>query len=379
MMETFIAYNPTKLFFGKNSISNLTKQLPRIGKKALFVFGGQSSKKNGAYSDLILQLKNSNIDFVEYWGIKPNPGVEDVQKAINFGVKERVDMVIAIGGGSVIDSAKMIALCIPSNNNPWNVMKGKEKPEKALPIITILTIAATGSEMNPFAVLQNKAAGEKIGFGSPLIYPTLSISDPTYTLTVSKEYTSYGLADITAHLLEAYFGEGNTPLSDRFVISILKEIQEISVPLLNDLKNYELRERMMWASTCALNGITFWGRKSGDWGVHDVAHHLSLLFDIPHGASLSVVYPAWFKVQRYVLNERITFLGKAWFKAKNAKQTIEKLEAYFQQLQCPITFLELKLNDMQKDEFLKLLYKNKPSGMNHILNKHKLRKLVEYM
>lgn len=378
-MELFTAYNPTKLYFGKQSITNLSKQLPLIGQKALLVFGGKSAKTNGAYSDVISQLKKANINFVEFWGIKPNPRVEDVSRAISMGIKEKVDMIIAVGGGSVIDSSKMIALCLPGNNEPWNVMKGKEKPSKALPIIAVLTLAATGSEMNPFAVLQNHETNEKLGFGSPFTFPTISICDPTYTLTVSKEYTAYGLADIVAHLLEAYFGEGNASLSDRFVISILKEIIQIAEPLLSNLNNFELRERMMWASTCALNGITFHGRKSGDWGVHDVAHHLSLLYDVPHGASLSVVYPAWLKLHRITANQRIAFLGKEWFNAKSANQTIEKLQVFFKNIQCPIRFQDLKLNKNQKEAFLKLLLKNKPSGMKYMLNKPKLKKLVEYM
>jgi len=378
-METFTAYNPTKLFFGKNSISNLSKQLPKYGKKALLVLGGKSAKLNGAYSDVLSQLELAKIDVVEIWGIKPNPRVEDVEKAIALGIAEKVDMIIAIGGGSVIDSAKMIALCIPSNHQPWKVMKGKEKPTRALPIITVLTLAATGSEMNPFAVLQNNATHEKIGFGSPYTYPTISICDPTYTLSVSKEYTAYGLADIVAHLLEAYFGEGNAALSDLFVISVLKEISQIAEPLLNDLQNYALRERMMWASTCALNGITFYGRKSGDWGVHDVAHHLSLLYDVPHGASLSVVYPAWFKLQRRASKDRIEFLGKEWFKVRTIGQTIEKLKEFFTKIQCPTQLRDLNINEKQKEVFLMLLFKNKPSGMIHMLNKPKLRKLVEFM
>ncbi|NSW45827.1 MAG: iron-containing alcohol dehydrogenase [Bacteroidales bacterium] len=378
-METFIAYNPTKLFFGKQSIEYLSKHLPRIGQKALLVFGGKSAKANGAYDDVIAQLIKAQIRFVEFWGIKPNPRVEEVREAIALGIKEKVDMVIAVGGGSVIDSAKIIALCIPKNNDPWNVMKGKEKPTHALPIITVLTLAATGSEMNPFAVLQNNETNEKLGFGSPFTYPTISICDPTYTLTVSKEYTAYGLADIVAHLLEAYFGDGNALLSDRFVISVLKEVSQIAELLLSDLQNYELRERMMWASTCALNGITFHGRKSGDWGVHDVAHHLSVLFDIPHGASLSVVYPAWLKLHRRKLNQRIIWLGNEWWGIKTTSKTIKQIEDFFLAINCPIRFNDLNLDLNQQKTFESLLMKNKPTGMIHRLTRAQLRKMMHFM
>jgi hypothetical protein len=345
----------------------------------MIITGGNSSQKNGALIDVVKQLKDACIDYIEFSGIKPNPRTDEVILGIKAGRKEKVDFVIAIGGGSVIDSAKMIALCIPENADPWQVMKGKQKPVKALPIVVVLTLAATGSEMNPFAVLQNIKTQEKIGFGSPLTFPTLSICDPTYTLTVSKNYTAYGIADIAAHALEAYFGEGEAVLSDRFVVSILKELNETGTSLLHNLSNYSLRERIMWASTCALNGTTMHGRKSGDWGVHDVAHHLSLLFDTPHGASLSVAYPAWLKLFKKELNDRITWLGKEVFGAKSASATINCFETFFTSLNCPITLSSLGIKASQFETFKKLVLKNKPSGMIHSMNEKQLSKLMELM
>ncbi|MCX7862216.1 MAG: iron-containing alcohol dehydrogenase [Bacteroidales bacterium] len=378
-MEKFVAYNPTKLFFGSKCVSSMSKYLPSLGSKALIITGKHSAKKIGVFDDVISQLRQANISFVEYSGIKPNPVVDDVQKAIELGRSENVEMVIAIGGGSVIDSAKIIALCIPQNHHPWKVMKGIQKPVKALPLVTVLTLAATGTEMNQFAVLQNDETHEKLGFGSPLIFPTMSFCDPTYTLTVSKEYTAWGLVDIVAHCLEAYFGNGQAYLSDKIVVSILKEVIEIGDQLLIDLKNYELRERMMWASTCALNGITLHGRKSGDWGVHDVAHHLSALFDIPHGASLSVVYPAWLKLFKKPLSERISWLGNEVFGVKNANATIKKLELLFMFWNCPINLSMLQLKPKQIDEFIALLRQHKPTGMIQPITEEQLVELVELM
>ncbi len=378
-MENFFAYNPTKLFFGKNCVQQMSKHIPSLGKKALIITGGSSCKKNGSFNHVTEQLSKAGVEYIEFSGIKPNPRVDEVMQAIQLGRKEQVDIVIAIGGGSVIDSAKIIALCIPQNNDPWKVMKGIQKPIKAIPIVVVLTLAATGSEMNPFAVLQNQETKEKIGFGSPLIFPSLSFCDPTYTLSVSKEYTAWGLADITAHALEAYFGEGNAYLSDKIVVSILKELIEIGDSLLVDLSNYELRERMMWASTCALNGITLHGRKSGDWGVHDIAHHLSVLFDVPHGASLTIVYLAWMKLFKKELAQRITWLGREVFRVNNPNATIKRFELLFMFWNCPINLSMLHLTNKQIDEFKTLLLQNKPTGYAHPLNEEQLLKLVALM
>ncbi len=379
-MEKFVAFNPTKLFFGRDCVSaSMSKSIAALGKKALIVTGKGSAKKTGAWNDVINQLKQANIDYVEYAGIKSNPVVTDVQKAIELGRSHKVDFVIGIGGGSVIDSSKIIALCIPKNHQPWRVMKGQEKPIKALPIVAVLTLAATGTEMNPFAVLQNDDTNEKLGYGSPLIYPSLSFCDPKYTLSVSKEYTAWGLTDIVAHCLEAYFGNGNAHLSDKIVVSILKEIIEVGNNLLVDLNNYELRERMMWASTCALNGITLHGRKSGDWGVHDVAHHLSALYDIPHGASLSVVYIAWLKLFKRELSHRITWLGNEVFNVKNPNATIKRFELLFMFWNCPINLPMLHLSEKQINAFKNLLLEHKPTGMIHPLSEKQLIKLVDLM
>ena len=269
-MNNFVVFNPTKLHFGYNVIDSLPYQLKNYGNNVLLVYGKGSIKKNGIYSKVIRLLTEANKNIFEYEGMKPNPVVDDVNAAVELGIKHDIDLVLAVGGGSVIDSAKIIAICIPEKKDPWKVMKFIEKPKSAIPLITILTLSATGTEMNQFAVLQNQETQEKIGFGSPLIYPAISFCDPFYTISVSIEYTSYGMADIIAHALEAYFGEGEAVLSDRFVAAVIKEIMEAGPLLLNDLGSYDLRARIMWASTCALNGVTFYGKKSGDWGVHDV-------------------------------------------------------------------------------------------------------------
>jgi alcohol dehydrogenase YqhD (iron-dependent ADH family) len=258
-------------------------------------------------------------------------------------------------------------------------MKFIEKPKTALPLVTILTLAATGTEMNQFAVLQNELTKEKIGFGSPLVYPYISYCDPSYTTTVSKDYTGYGIADIIAHALEGYFGEGESVLSDRFVVSIIREMKEAGPSLLNNLHDYELRARVMWASTCALNGLTFYGRKSGDWGVHDLGHILSLLYDLPHGATLSIAFPAWMKYHSDKIADRILWLGKEVFGTTTVTESIEALEKLFLSLHCPIRLQNSNIPISKKVEIISLMLQNKVSGMTHKLNENAVEEIVGLM
>ena len=378
-MENFIVNNPTRLVFGKGVCEQIPGHIKTFGDKVLLVFGKGSIKKNGIYNEVKLQLEKAGKTIFEFEGIKSNPIVSDVENAVAFGIKNNVDFVFAIGGGSVIDSAKIIAICIPENHNPWQVMKFKAKPTKALPLVTVLTLAATGTEMNQFSVLQNPITNEKIGFGSPLIYPAISYCDPSFTLTVSKDYTSYGIADIIAHSLEGFFGEGDAILSDRFVVSIIREMAEAGPILLNNLQNHELRARILWASTCALNGLTFYGRKSGDWGVHDIGHVLSLLYDTPHGASLSIVYPAWMKFNAIKLNDKLLWLGQEVFNVKTIDETIISFENLFKQLNCPIRLSEIGISDNMKKEITDRLTLNNASGIFIKLDKNALESIVNLM
>jgi alcohol dehydrogenase YqhD (iron-dependent ADH family) len=304
-MQSFTAFIPTKLHFGEDAVSDIGHHASQIGDRALLVYGRGSVFKNGSYSDTVEKLKQHNIKIVEYGGIKPNPLVADVMEAAKIGREQGADMVVAIGGGSVIDSAKIIAICIVDDCDAWAVMTRQHPPQSAVPILAVLTLAATGTEMNPAAVLQNRQTQQKLGFRNELMYPTHSYLDPTYTISVPQNYTAYGIVDLIAHCLEAWFGEGEASLSDRFVAAIIEEAMEYGPALMQDPKNFDLRSRIMWASTNALNNMTIYGRVSPDWGVHLLAHTLSVLYDAPHGATLSIVYPAWMRVMQDRAKNRI--------------------------------------------------------------------------
>lgn len=378
-MENFTAYNPTKLHFGKNVVEQLGETAQEYGKKVLLMYGKGSIKKNGIYDQVIKQLKSFNAEVIEYSGIKSNPLVDDVNEAAQLGKLNNIDLIVAVGGGSVIDSAKITALSIANNTDPWAIMKFKIKPKTTIPLIAVLTLAATGSEMNGAAVLQNHKTDEKIGFVSSLNYPKHSFLDPTYTFSVPNDYTAFGIVDLIAHSLEGFFGEGDATLTDRFVEAIIKEAMEYGPKVLSEPENYEYRAKIMWAATNALNGLTNHGRKSGDWGVHDIGHNLSYLFDTPHGATLSIAFPAWLKLQKERIPERIAKLGEHLYGTSSVDKTIENLENFFQSLGSPIKLSDIGIGKDKKETIIQQMIKTETNGMVHKLNDDDRKKIVELM
>jgi len=378
-MKNFLAFNPVKLHFGKNVVEDLGSSAASLGKKALLVYGGGSVLRNGSYHDTLKQLQMQGIEMTEYNGIKPNPRVEDVNEAAQLGRTAAVDMVVAVGGGSVIDSAKIIAICIAEEADGWQVMTGKHNPASALPLIAVLTLAATGTEMNAVAVLQNPETSEKIGYRNDLMYPVHSFLDPGYTQSVPANYTAYGVVDLVAHCLEAWFGAGEASLSDRFVVAVIQEALEYGPALMTDPDNYELRAHIMWAATCALNNLTIYGRESGDWGVHALGHVLSFLYDTPHGATLSIIYPAWMKVMKERAGDRILKLGKALWGVSEAEQTIKSLEGFITHLGSPLKCQQVGIDASKKEEILALMNKQNAGGMNYGLSDEERQKLIENM
>lgn len=379
-MENFIAYNPVQLHFGKGVVSQLAEYSQKYGKKVLVLYGGGSVKRNGSYQDVMEQLRKANSEIFEYQGIKPNPVISDVQNAIRMVCDNHIELIVAIGGGSVIDSAKVIAVCAPENLDPWSVMKGKVKPSKALPLFCVLTLAATGTEMNAAAVVQNPETREKTGYVHPLMYPKISFLDPVYTYSVSSKYTAYGIVDLIAHTFEAFFAAGDSSLSDKVVQSIVQEAFRYASLVMDEPNNYEYRANILLQSTCALNGITAYGRAgSGDWGVHDIGHTLSFLYDTPHGASLSIAYPAWLRLHEHRLHERISKLSMLLFNTPNLDEFLLKLSAFFKQINVPVKLADIGIKKDKKPEIVSLMKANKVSGAFHKLSDEDYEKLVDLM
>lgn len=323
-MDSFVFQNPTKLIFGRGQIQALRDEIPKYGKKLLLVYGGGSIKRNGLYDEVMQILKEIGAEVFELPGVEPNPRITTVRKGVDICKKEKIEFLLAVGGGSVIDCTKAIAAGAMYEGDPWDIVVKKAKPEAALPLGTVLTLAATGSEMNSGSVITNWETKEKYGWGSPLVYPKFSILDPVYTFTVPRDQTVYGIVDMMSHVFEHYFHHAaNTPLQDRFCESLLTTIMETAPKLVDDLENYEYRETILYCGTMALNGMVQMGFR-GDWATHNIEHAVSAAFDIPHGGGLAILFPNWMKHVLPVNPQRFKQLAVRVFGVDPANKTDEE-------------------------------------------------------
>ncbi|SDY38413.1 iron-containing alcohol dehydrogenase [Bacillus sp. 166amftsu] len=301
-MQNFVFRNPTKLIFGQGQLEQLKTEIPQYGKKVLLVYGGGSIKRNGIYDNIISILKEIDAEISELTGVEPNPRLSTVNKGIQICKENDIEFILAVGGGSVIDCTKAIAAGSKYDGDVWDIVTKKAFANEALPFGTVLTLAATGSEMNAGSVITNWETNEKYGWGSPVTFPQFSILDPAHTASVPRNQTIYGMVDIMSHVLEQYFHQGsNTELQDRYCESILKTVIKTAPKLLNDLENYEHRETILYCGTMALNGILAMGVR-GDWATHNIEHAVSAVYDIPHGGGLAILFPNWMK---HVLDENV--------------------------------------------------------------------------
>ena len=297
-MNNFTYHVYTDVRFGKDQINTLPELIAPLGKKVLLVYGGGSIKRNGIY-DKIQELL-SGCEIYELSGIEPNPKIESVRAGAALCKEHGIEVVLAVGGGSVIDASKVIAAGANYDGDAWDLIKDNKKIGKVLPIVAILTLAATGSEMNKNAVISNMTTNEKLGTSSHYFKPVASICDPTYLFTLPAGQTAAGTADIMSHVFEQYFQKTETAyLTDRFAESILKTCIKYCPMALKQPDNYEARANLMWASTQALNGLTSAG-KGGAWTCHPIEHELSAFYDITHGVGLAIVTPRW---MRYILSD----------------------------------------------------------------------------
>ena len=385
-MENFTHYNPTKILFGKNEIEKVAVECLPYGQTAIILLGKGSAKKHGIYARLISLLNMHQIKFITYEGIKSNPTYQDADEAVKLAKDNNVDFIIALGGGSVIDTAKAVAMGYYVEHSVWDFyMQKVERPSKALPIISILTLAATGTEMNSSTVIQDTDGGMKKGYGSPLLFPKVSILDPELTYSVPANYTAYGIADLMAHALEVFFGLGDAPLSDHYIASILKLAIQFGPTTIEEPENYDARANIMWLASNALNGTILNGRGTGDWGCHGLEHTLSVLYDIPHGAGLSIVYPAWLKYHFSKIKSRLAFLAKNVFELHTgseeelALQFIEMLENYFNTLKTPIRLSEYQIPATDHQKIIDNLILNNITGRVYPLNSDDYDGIVKLM
>lgn len=385
-MENFIYHNPTKIIFGKNEVEKLGQECKLYGSKALVLIGRGSVKRNGLYARIISNLNMNEIKSVTYEGIKSNPTFEDADAAVALAKEHGVDMIVAVGGGSVIDTAKAVAMGYYVDHSVWDFYnQSVPRPEKALPMINVLTLAATGTEMNSSTVIQHTGGGMKKGYSAPVLFPKVSILDPELTYSVPDDYTAYGIADLISHCLEVYFGKGDSPLSDHYIASIIKLSTVYGQKVLDNPNDYDARANIMWLATNALNGSLVNGKGYGDWGSHVFEHSLSVMYDVAHGAGLSIVFPAWLKHFSDKFQSKLAFLGKMVFdihegtEEQQAAAFIEKLEEFFKSIKTPIRLTEVNIQKNDKSKILENLRLNKVSGRVYQMNEEDYDHILEKM
>ena len=299
-MYNFCFHVPTKIYFGKDQISHLS-ELAGYGKNVLLVYGGGSIKKIGIYQKATAILEEAGLTIHELAGVEPNPRIETVRRGVDMCKAEGIDMVLAIGGGSTIDCAKVVAAGAKYDGDPWDLVLDGGKIKEALPIFSVLTLSATGSEMDQFAVISDMTKNEKWGTAADCLKPTMSVLDPTYTYSVSKKQTAAGTADMMSHTFESYFSftEG-ADIQKRFAEGLLKTMIKYGPIALEKPDDYDARANRMWAASHAINGLVAAGSQPA-WCVHPMEHELSAFYDITHGIGLAILTPVWME---HVLSEK---------------------------------------------------------------------------
>lgn len=358
-MNNFIYNTPTKVFFGKNQEDKLGEILKSYNiKKVLLHYGKESIKKSGLYDKVINQLKAFKIDFVELGGVTPNPKLSLALKGVEIAKKEKVDLILAVGGGSVIDSAKLISVGAKVDFNPWLFSIKEKTPNDHIPVGTILTISAAGSDMSNSCVITNDTTKEKRGFVSEENRCLFAILNPELTYTVSKYQTACGIVDIMMHTLERYFSSGDdTPLTDNIALGLLKAVYDAGKILITDPYNYDARATIMWANSLSHNGLTGVGRNY-IMSVHQLEHELSGMYDeISHGAGLAVLWPAWAKIaykaeigrfSRYAYE--VIGITKTNDSIADILKAIEETQNYFISLGMPKRLRELNVKESSLEE-----------------------------
>ena len=360
-MDNFIFQVPTKIYFGKNQIQYLPEVLQKFAArpKVLLVYGGGSIKHNGIY-ETIQALLADNAQIFELAGVEPNPRIETVRRGVEICRANDIDVVLAVGGGSTIDCAKAVCCGVFYEGDPWDFTHDGDLIQKALPLVTILTLSATGSEMNCGGVLTKKDTNEKLGFRSPLLIPYASILDPTYTFSVPPYQTAAGSADILSHLMEQYFDTTpGTEMLDNIAEALMRTVIDNLPVALSEPTNYDARANLMWASSWALNGLLRSG-KSGVWSCHPMEHELSAFYDITHGVGLAILTPRWMK---HVLNEKtepyFTRFGKNVWRLQGtateiAHASIQKTYDFLAGLNIPMTLPEVGIDSEKLSEMAEL-------------------------
>lgn len=359
-MNNFDYCTPTEYVFGRG-VENRVGELAaaHLGRKVMMVYGGQSAEKSGLLDRVRASLRQAGVEFVELGGIRPNPTDDCVYKGIEICRAQGVEGLLAVGGGSVIDSAKAIAGGVPYDGDFWDFWAGKAVMTKALPVGTVLTISAAGSEGSGNSVITKIDGGRKVSLRTNVLRPRFSLLNPELTETLPAYQTACGIVDMMAHIMERYFS--NTPdceVTDRLCEGLLKAIVDVAPRVMADLHDYQARANIMWAGTMAHNGMCGVGREE-DWTSHGMEHELSALYGVAHGAGLSVVFPAWLSYVSQFNSGKVEQLGRRVFGVDSAPEAISALKRFNSSLGMPVNLSELGVPDPDIPLLVKKLHETK--------------------
>jgi alcohol dehydrogenase YqhD (iron-dependent ADH family) len=357
-LENFRFHNPTEIIFGREAEMLAGKEVKKYAKKILLHYGSKSIKRIGLYDRLIKSLKEANIDIHELPGVQPNPHLSLVKEGVKICRENNIAFILAAGGGSVIDSAKAIALGVPYRGDPWDFFTGNTKPEDALPVGVVLTVPAAGSESSDVSVITNEKTLLKKGFHSSFIRPKFAILNPEVTFSIDSYQTACGAADTLSHIMERYFTDTpSADLTDRLCEGAMRSVIENTPVVLEKPEDYDARAELMWASTVAHNGILGTGRIE-DWGSHKLAHELGAVYGVAHGAALSIIFPAWMKyVYKHNIKRFAQYAVRVWdvdpcfgTDVYIAERGIARTTGFFKSTGLPTTLKELKISDDRFEE-----------------------------
>lgn len=328
----------TKIVFGKGSQKKVGGLSEKYGRRIMIHYGSERIRKSGILTEIEQLLQEKNLEYIEFGGVKSNPDVEFAQKGVEICRENNIDMILAIGGGSVIDSAKAIGLGACSKEAIWDIYSGRASAEKSLPIGVILTIPAAASESNCTSVLSNYKTHEKKVLYCPESLPKFSILNPQYTLSISEYNTAMALTDIFAHAFERYFDlRKESLLWDNMCEAAMKTVAEIAPKLLANPKDYKLRSEMMWAASVCHNDMLGLG---GDFACHELSHTVTAEYGIPHGSALAIIMPSWCRYMAPKYKDKLERFGKAVWGSRNTDETIRDLENFIKSMGLPVTFAE---------------------------------------
>ena len=379
-MKDFTFYNPTRIEFGKGKEKNIGQYVKTFGVDSILILHGSDRiKKDGLFGRITASLDAQGIRYEAVGGVISNPVISLVRDVIKGVNQKNLKGILAVGGGSVLDSAKAIAAGAEYDGDVWDFFIGKAEVKAALPVFSIMTLAATGSEMNPYGVVTNDATQQKYAIGGPLLFPKVSVINPELMASVTPEYLAYSAVDIFSHCLDLYFSASYLPgYTTALIEDILETVIRTTTALINNPDDYDARGEFAWAAIMALNGNTFAGVEGNSYDTHMIEHAMGALYNVPHGAGLAVVLPAWMQEIKDRKPERFKRFAKKIFNVDSADEGIAKLTRWFSSIGAPVTFAQAGLSEDTVEPIAENAFGNATLwGMDQMYSKERITKILK--